>query len=99
VPDRAPGVTARVDARHDDVGRIAERTEPARANAQTRGTVDRVCGNSFTARHLDLLHVEMLVGVHETDRGSDAAAIAVGCDDHDLVLRAVEGGGEDVQTR
>ena len=50
-------------------------------------------------RHLDLLDVEMLVGVHEADRGADAAAITVGRDDRHLVAGFVERGREQVQPR
>ncbi len=47
--------------------------------------------------HLHLLDVEMLVGVHETDRGADAAEVAIGRDHDHFEAGAVQPSREEVE--
>ena len=97
--DRAPRVAAGVDARDDEVGRVAERAEPRRAHAQPGRTVERERGDALAPGQLDLLGVDVLVGVEQADRGADAAAVAVGRGDDDLEAGVAQRGGHDVQAR
>jgi hypothetical protein len=79
-------------------------TSAASPNAPSRPAITHMpggpsiaCVDSRATGQLDLLGVEVLIGVDETDRGARPAAIRVRCDDEHVEARRRERGREDVE--
>ena len=97
VQDGAARVQPGIDARHHDIGRIAERAEAGRDHAHAGRAVERVRFDPFAAGQLDELGVQVLVRVHEPDRGARSAAVGVRCDHEHIETRGREVRGQHVQ--
>jgi hypothetical protein len=93
------GVAAGVDARHDDVGRVAEPAQAGGQDAQAGRAVDRIGRHPRQAGQLDLVGVDVLVDVDLADGGPGPAHVAVRRHHQGLVAGLDQGPGEGVQPR
>ena len=96
VQDGTTGVQTGVDAGHDDFRRFAERAETPGERAESRWP-DNCPARRIASRKLNPPHLDVRVGVKPPDRGSTAARVLAGCDDHHLVSRGNHMLRQDVQ--
>ena len=90
VQARVTQVRAGVHAGHDEVGRIAERSQARRHHREARRAGDRIRGQLGRAGHGGGDRLDALIRPDPADRGAHAAHVLARCHDDDLVVALVQ---------
>ena len=93
------GVEAGVDARHDQVGWGTETAERPGDHTHRRRAVHRIGHETRISGQADLLHVDVLIGVHATERGATTRVVVVGTHHDDVVTGLGHRPGQDRDPR